>query len=120
MDTLVGRVPISVALSYEIVLENSKDASVQMALNKLRIMYELTGVGQIYINKMYNDWMKANSALGAKYLVYNDPASMDVYVRSSAELVLEMTEAIDEVVSYNEAKNEWAVGVSKAMASRGN
>jgi len=120
MDTLTGRVPIKVALSYQIVIQNSQNVDVQVALSKLRFMYELTGVGQKYVDDIYRKWMAENGALGAKYLIYNDPASLNIYVKSSAELIMEAEKAINEVIDWNNSKMEWGASLSKQLVSGGN
>lgn len=62
----------------------SGDASAQLHLYHIRFVYELTGLGQNYVKK------ELQALSEAEFLIYNDPNSTDIYVRSTADLILEM------------------------------
>lgn len=57
------------------------DEIVKRHIYHLRYLYELTGAGIIYKN--YGE----DFSSGAKFLVYNDPTSMDIYVVATSQII---------------------------------
>ena len=66
----------------------SGDASAQLHLYHIRFVYELTGLGQNYVKK------ELQALSEAEFLIWNDPNTTNIYVRSTADLILEMMSEI--------------------------
>lgn len=64
------------------------DANAQLHLYHIRFVYELTGLGQHYIDQNLQQFGEA------QFLIYNDYNSNNIYVRSTAELILDMYKEI--------------------------
>lgn len=94
-----GHLPYAVAVSFYYRTLNSRSKVVREELSRLRWIYELTGYGQTYTNITQDLQRRLNleSGMGAKYLIYNDPASGNIYVRSTAELI---NQAMAEFARY--------------------
>ena len=116
VDVLSGYVPFEVALSYSYAIMQSHDVELQTTLMKLRFIYELTGVGQTYLDETYQEWAQENSALGSKYFIYNDPASGAIFVKSSAEIITDMKDQMLESIKWNDNTNKWHTGLSKSYS----
>lgn len=84
----------------------SGDASAQLHIYHIRYVYELTGLGQNYIEKELKQFGEA------EFLIWNDPDSNNIYVRSTADLVLEMMSEIFD--------GDWqkAITISKKTVAR--
>lgn len=84
----------------------SGDASAQLHFYHIRYVYELTGLGQNYIEKELKQFGEA------EFLIWNDPDSANIYVRSTADLVLEMMSEIFD--------GDWqkAITISKKFVAR--
>ena len=84
----------------------SGSASAQLHIYHIRYVYELTGLGQNYINKELQQFGEA------EFLIWNDPSSNSIYVRSTADLVLEMMSEIFD--------GDWqqAITISKNTVAR--
>lgn len=103
--------PVPVAVSMFIVLRNrsNADQDTYQQLATLRFIYELTGRGQQYVNDLIKEALQANGDLitQANYFIYNDPASGDIFVKSTAEIIIELWETISQmtkrVVSIDKA-----------------
>lgn len=78
-----------------IVFENDNDPpkedpdEVKLHIYHLRYIYELTGAGIIY--KDYGTAFKG----GAKFLVYNDPKSMDIFCVATSQIVSQLIRSTD-------------------------
>ena len=82
-----GNLPYPVAASFFYRSMHSKGRKPMEELNRLRYIYELTGYGQTYVTEWFQKKIEQESGMGAKYLIYNDPASNNIYVKSTAEIV---------------------------------
>ena len=85
-----GDLPYPVAASfYYRTMHSRKSEETKKSLSQLRWIYELTGYGQTYVTQWFQNKIEQESGMGAKYLIYNDPATNNIYVRSTADLVKE-------------------------------
>ena len=84
----------------------SGDVSAQLHIYHIRYVYELTGLGQNYIDKELKQFGEA------EFLIWNDPSSDNIYVKSTAQLILEM---FNEVFDGNWQK---AIEISKKNISK--
>lgn len=82
-----GNLPYPVAASFFYRSMHTRGRKPMEELNRLRYIYELTGYGQTYITNWFQKKIEQESGMGAKYLIYNDPASDAIYVKSTAEIV---------------------------------
>ena len=77
-----------VALSMYYYIMNTSDENVKKKAANLRFIYELTGYGQHYKNDAIQNLF--GSEFRANYIIYNDPASDDIFVRSTADIIIEL------------------------------
>lgn len=83
--------PVKVAESIYQHINRTHNNKERENAQRLRMLYELTGYGQNYINNMINDQLK--NQLGgayANYIIFNDPATNNIYVKTTAEIWQEM------------------------------
>ena len=85
-----GDLPYPVAASFYYRTMHSRGRKPMDDLNRLRWIYELTGYGQTYLTDWFQQRIAAESGMGAKYLIYNDPSTNNIYVKSTAELVVDV------------------------------
>ena len=82
--------PVAASFYYKL-MHSRKSAETFESLSQLRWIYELTGYGQTYGVDDMASWfqkkIEQESAMGAKYLIYNDPASDNIYVKSTADMI---------------------------------
>ena len=90
--------PAPVSLSLFMYLKNTKNQKLQSMANKLRFIYELTGYGQQYVDQSIQDILNAEGLGHANYFIYNDPASDNIYVQSTASIIAEMWDTIDDII----------------------
>lgn len=101
--------PPPVSLSLYMYLKNTKNKEIREAASRLRFIYELTGYGQTYVDGAIQDILDAEGIGHANYFIYNDPASDNIYVQSTAAIIAEM---------WNEVKNildKRSVDISKTF-----
>ena len=79
-------------------MNNTSDLSAAAHFYHIRFVYELTGMGQKYLQKDFSNISEAD------FLVYNDPDSINIYVRSTADLIIEMFNTVFE--------GDWRRGIS--------
>ena len=92
---------------------NTKNTDIQMKLNQLRFIYELTGYGQHYrkgdmiiedkINKAMSHAFKnlgfSGNLFRANYFIWNNPdTGGDIYVRSTADLIAELYDSLIDAI----------------------
>lgn len=97
--------PPPVALSAYYYVMNTSNNSVKAMASRMRFIYELTGYGQKYsgIHTFMNDILGAEgNALRANYMIYNDPGSPNIYVRSTADIIVELWDEIDKILEKKE------------------
>lgn len=100
---LKQHMPAPVALSAYYYIMNTSSNSVKVMASRMRFIYELTGYGQQYQDTFIQNILGANgSALRANYIIYNDPGSMDIYVRSTADIITELWNEIDNLLTKKE------------------
>ena len=63
--------------------ENNPSSEAELHFNHIRFVYELTGQGM---------GLSQNGKEGVNFLVYNDPTSSNVYVRSAAQMIVDLLE----------------------------
>ena len=88
-----GQLPYPVAASFVYKTLNSfskSNTGLYEEMSRLRWIYELTGYGQTYLDTYIQKQIEKESGMGAKYLIYNDPSTNNIYVRSTADLVQEI------------------------------
>lgn len=80
--------------------------SAQLHIYHIRFIYELTGLGQKYVDNTLKEFGEA------EFLIYNDYDSNEIYVRSTADLILEMFQEIFD--------GDWqkAIRITKNVVSR--
>lgn len=64
------------------------DETAQLHIYHIRFIYELTGLGQKQVDNSLKEFGEA------EFLIYNDYNSNEIYVRSTADLILEMFQEI--------------------------
>lgn len=107
--TKAAGTPPPVSLSLYMYLKNTKNVETREAASRLRFIYELTGYGQTYVNKAIQDVLDAEGIGHANYLIYNDPASDNIYVQSTAAIITEMWDEIRNML------NKGSIGLSKSL-----
>lgn len=100
-----AHMPPPVALSAYYYVMNTSNNSVKAMASRMRFIYELTGYGQKYsgTHTFMNDILGAEgNALRANYMIYNDPGSPNIYVRSTADIIVELWDEIDKILEKKE------------------
>lgn len=115
LDLLMTKYPYDVAISIYYYSLNTQRKDVTEALAQLRLIYELTGRGQTATDGIVQSILEADGigVKGANYLVYNDPGSDNIYVRSTADLIVELRNRVREAV------NKKVTEISKLLVSEG-
>jgi hypothetical protein len=90
--------PPPVSLSLYMYLKNTKNTEIKEAASRLRFIYELTGYGQTYVDNAIQDILNAEGIGHANYFIYNDPASDNIYVQSTAVIIAEMWDEIKNML----------------------
>lgn len=96
-----------VALSMYYYIMNTSDTVVKQQAARLRFIYELTGYGQHYKNDAIQELF--GSEFRANYIIYNDPASDDIFVRSTADIIVELWDKLSAEIDRR------AVEIEKKM-----
>ena len=106
LPLLSAYLPAPVALSAYMYIINTSNAAVQLQAARLRFIYELTGYGQVYQNGAIQQLIDDSELLGANYIIYNDPATDDIFVRSTADIIAELWDNLDRLISEKSVKLE--------------
>lgn len=87
-------IPVKVAESIYQHINRTHNDEERKNAQRLRILYELTGYGQNYINNMINNQLKRQlGGAYANYIIFNDPATNNIYVKTTAEVWQKMEES---------------------------
>lgn len=108
--------PAPVSLSLFMYLKHTKNQQLQSAANRLRFIYELTGYGQQYIDSAIRDVLNTEGLGHANYFIYNDPASDNIYVQSTAGIIAEMWDVIDDIIKKDSVTLSKSFFMSSASA----
>lgn len=114
LDLLNTRFPYGVSISIFYYARNTHREDVRLVLQQLRLIYELTGRGQTYVDEIIRNELKKDGIgdLGANYLVYNDPGSANIYVISTAEIISKIYMQVNEMI--RKYKGDWITEISKS------
>ena len=91
-------IPNKVATSMLYYSQKTKNQKVKTAASRLQFIYELTGYGQKYVNNAIQEVLNELGIAGANYFLYNDPATNNIYVASTAWLIQEMWDQVDDII----------------------
>lgn len=91
-------IPQDVALSMLYYAKNTKSNKVKQEANNLIFTYELTGYGQKYVNRKIQDILDSLGIKGANYFIYNDPATANIYVVSTAWIISQLWNKVDNLL----------------------
>ena len=100
-----AHMPPPVALSAYYYVMNTSSSAVKAMASRMRFIYELTGYGQRYsgAHLFMNELLGVEGeALRANYIIYNDPGSPYIYVRSTADIIIELWDEIDKIIEKKE------------------
>lgn len=98
IDLFLTQVPLPVAMSMYMYLINTPNQKIKQQGAQLRMLYELTGYGQTLVDQIIRDQLNKDGLAYANYIIYNDPATDNIYVQSTAQLWLEMRKYAADVV----------------------
>lgn len=101
--------PPPVSLSLYMYLQNTKNNQLRTAASRLRFVYELTGYGQTYVNKEIQNILNEEGISHANYIIYNDPSSDNIYVQSTAKIIIDMWNEVDDIIRQS------SVNISKSF-----
>lgn len=88
-----------VALSAYMYIINTQNQYVKAMAARMRFIYELTGYGQKYKNNTIQKLLEAEGGpLRANYIIYNDPGTQNIYVRSTADIIIELWDEIQNMI----------------------
>lgn len=100
LTVLGAHMPPPVALSAYMYILNTDNTLIKAMASRLRFIYELTGYGQKYKERTIEQLLGADNNLRANYIIYNDPGSNNIFVRSTADIISELwnevTDLLDE------------------------
>ncbi len=103
-------IPVKVAESIYQHTRKTHNNEEKKNAQRLRILYELTGYGQKYINNMIDSQLKMQlGGTYANYIIFNDPATDNIYVKTTAQIWEEMMK------QYLENFNNKELFVSKSL-----
>lgn len=91
-------IPNKVALNVLYYAKKTKNKNIKQQSSRLMFVYELTGYGQKYVNNAINEILNDLGLNGANYFVFNDPATENIYVKSTAELISELWKKVDKIL----------------------
>lgn len=107
LSVLGSHVPPPVALSMYMYIMNTSNQSARLMASRIRFIYELTGYGQHYKDRDISKFLGADvSPLRANYIIYNDPATNNIFVRSTADIILELWDIIGDTMDQAAIKLE--------------
>ena len=107
LSVLGSHVPPPVALSMYMYIMNTSNQSARLMASRIRFIYELTGYGQQYKDRDISKYLGADAtALRANYIIYNDPATNNIFVRSTADIILELWDIIGDTMDQAAIKLE--------------
>ena len=91
-------IPNKVSLSMYYYAKKTRNRTVKKEASRLIFIYELTGYGQKYVNNAIQSVLSELGVNGANYFIYNDPATQDIHVVSTAKLIKDMWEHVDDLL----------------------
>ena len=98
MDLFLTQVPAPVAMSMYMYLLNTSNQQIKQQGAQLRMLYELTGYGQTLVDQVIREQLNKDGLSFANYIIYNDPATNNIYVQSTAQLWLQMRRYAADIV----------------------
>ena len=98
-----------VALSAYMYIINTDNTLIKAMASRLRFIYELTGYGQKYKDRTIQQLLKAEGDLRANYIIYNDPGSNNIFVRSTADIINELWNEITDLL------DETSIDIAKKL-----